>query len=686
MVAAAASGHRIGRRGPVATVALRGRGGLRMSFRGRLRVFFTLIVLVPLVVVTAVAFALTASSEHGKADAGLAAGLQTALGLHREAVAAARPALRRVGGDERLQGAIVAGDDRAAERRMRQLVDAPGGPVAIVLRDADGARTLAAAGMPTAIAPQVAALDGPGAASPGTLAVSAMTSAAFARRVERLTNLPVAVYRDGRRLATTDPKAPTTPPAPDRHALTIGDADYRVRSGRVSEAVGPPLDLLLLRPASGIENQIANNRLAILALVGVFLVAAIAAASLVGRALTTQIARFLAAARRLGRGDFSRPVPVRGRDEFAELGREFNSMSDQLERNIAEVERKRGELEEMIRRVGDALATGLERQGVVELAVRTAVNACEAQTGRAIPTDSARFDRSESGPAQGALGPALEAAERLAFRPDAHTARELLGTDHDHDDGRPPRRRRAVTATVEGAEAAAVVMRSVVGGTGSEPEYLGVLSIARRGAPFTPEQLELLEYLAGQAVVSIENASLHEAVERQAVTDELTGLANKRAFHSIFDRELERSRRFETPLGLVMLDIDKFKSVNDTYGHQQGDAVLAAVAGVVRSLSRDVDAPARYGGEEMAVILPGTDAEGAVQLAERMREAVEALSVPKLGDSGLLQVTASFGAGAVPESAADKDGLIAAADAALYRAKHNGRNRVEAAEPAGARR
>jgi diguanylate cyclase (GGDEF)-like protein len=131
-----------------------------------------------------------------------------------------------------------------------------------------------------------------------------------------------------------------------------------------------------------------------------------------------------------------------------------------------------------------------------------------------------------------------------------------------------------------------------------------------------------------------------------------------------------------------MLDIDKFKSVNDTYGHQQGDAVLAAVAGVVRSLSRDVDAPARYGGEEMAVILPGTDAEGAVQLAERMREAVEALRVPKLGEDGVLQVTASFGAGSVPESAADKDSLIAAADAALYRAKHGGRNRVEPAVPA----
>ena len=138
-------------------------------------------------------------------------------------------------------------------------------------------------------------------------------------------------------------------------------------------------------------------------------------------------------------------------------------------------------------------------------------------------------------------------------------------------------------------------------------------------AAFTREEEDLLEYLAGQAVVSIENASLHEAVERQAVTDELTGLANVRAFMSVLDREIERRRRFDHPLGLVMIDLDDFKRVNDTYGHQQGDEVLAHVAWVLRDASRDLDTVARYGGEELAVVLPQTDASGAAQLAERMR-------------------------------------------------------------------
>jgi diguanylate cyclase (GGDEF)-like protein len=267
----------------------------------------------------------------------------------------------------------------------------------------------------------------------------------------------------------------------------------------------------------------------------------------------------------------------------------------------------------------------------------------------------------------------IGAAERHVFvvRPDIGP--ELLGA-LDGDEG-PVRTRRALSAHAGGAHALSIGLRSLVEG----PEYLGAISIARRGVPFTREEEELLEYLAGQAVVSIENASLHATVERQAVTDDLTGLANLRAFTSILDRELERSRRFDSPLGLVMLDIDDFKQVNDNYGHQQGDAVLAQVASVLRGLSRDLDAPARYGGEELAVVLSQTDAEGAVLLAERMREAIEALQVPRIGAGGSLSVTASFGVASVPDTAADRDSLIAAADAALYRAKRTGKNRVERA-------
>jgi diguanylate cyclase (GGDEF)-like protein len=312
----------------------------------------------------------------------------------------------------------------------------------------------------------------------------------------------------------------------------------------------------------------------------------------------------------------------------------------------------------------------------VALAVRTAIDACEAEAGHATPVDEDAFRESAFGSDDEELKEAMRAAERRA------ASVRVVGTKRAHviEDGEPARPPRVATpASVGAVHALAVPMLGLPGSPATE--YLGVLSIARRRRRFSHEEEELLQYLAGQAVVSIENAALHETVERQAVTDELTGLANVRAFQTILEREIERARRFNTPLALVMLDLDHFKQINDEYGHQQGDEGLALVADVLRDFSRDIDAPARYGGEELAVILPQTDAQGAEQLAERIREAVERLEVPRVDGEGSLRLQASFGVASLPESAETREGLIAAADAALYRAKRGGRNRVERAEP-----
>jgi diguanylate cyclase (GGDEF)-like protein len=646
-----------------------------VNFRARLRLFFVLLVIVPMIALAVVLFTLTSRSETGKADAGISAGTRTAFAIYEESAATAGPAVHELVADPQLADAISSG--RGIQQRMEQLVGGRSGIVAIELRSSDAGRLIARAGTPRGMAFKAAPLVA-GAERRGTLLVSRTDARDFVARVRRLTGYQIGVFRNGRLLAASVDELGPRSRLGDQgepHAFRLAGEEYRGRVDPLRERPGLSLELAVFHSTADIADTISSNRLLIGVLLLAFLLLALVAAVTVSRALTMQIDTFLVAARRLARGDFRKPVPVQGHDEFAQLGREFNSMSEQLASKIEEVHRQRGELTAAIRRVGDALAMGLDRNGVVALAVRTAVDACEAEAGRAQPVDEDAFRASAVGTDDEELERAMAAAEKRAagvrlIGPKRHPA------SGDGEPTRPPRV--ATPASVGSVHALAVPMLALPGSPATE--YLGLLSIARRRRRFTHEEEDLLRYLAGQAVVSVENASLHETVERQAVTDELTGLANLRAFHTLLEQEIERSRRFSAPLALVMLDLDHFKQINDEYGHQQGDECLSVVADVLRDFSRDIDVPARYGGEELAVILPQTDSEGAEQLAERIREAVERLEVPRVDGEGSLRLQASFGVASLPENAIDQAALIAAADAALYRAKRAGRNRVERAQ------
>jgi diguanylate cyclase (GGDEF)-like protein len=163
----------------------------------------------------------------------------------------------------------------------------------------------------------------------------------------------------------------------------------------------------------------------------------------------------------------------------------------------------------------------------------------------------------------------------------------------------------------------------------------------------------------------------------QAQTDALTNLANRRALDERLDLEVDHARRLGTSVGFVIADIDNFKSVNDRYGHQTGDAVLRAVASVFAETVRQLDLPGRYGGEEIGVVLPGTNLAGTRHTAERIRKLVEELEL-KTPEGEPLRVTASFGAACFPLHSTVEQ-LVAAADGALYEAKRGGKNRVETA-------
>jgi len=163
-------------------------------------------------------------------------------------------------------------------------------------------------------------------------------------------------------------------------------------------------------------------------------------------------------------------------------------------------------------------------------------------------------------------------------------------------------------------------------------------------------------------------------------TDFLTGLLNRRAFASVAESQIAAAKRHGWPLALVLYDLDHFKSVNDRFGHDAGDAVLIALAAVAKRIFREEDVVARHGGEEFVVLAPHCDFDAALVLAERMRGAVETTPIPLPGGQQIT-VAASFGVAIVRSPSDTLDTLVGAADRALYRAKAEGRNRVIGAQP-----
>lgn len=191
--------------------------------------------------------------------------------------------------------------------------------------------------------------------------------------------------------------------------------------------------------------------------------------------------------------------------------------------------------------------------------------------------------------------------------------------------------------------------------------------------------IDLLSNVAGRVALSLSNTMLLAEVQRLASVDGLTGLPNRRTFNQALEREIARSLRSGQPVSLLMLDIDHFKLVNDTYGHQMGDEVLAESASGVMAACRAEDLPARYGGEEIVVIMPNCSADQALAAGERIRQALAD------GNIALKTVTASGGVATIPNNATDMVGLLAAADEALYLSKDRGRDCTTLSTRVGAR-
>lgn len=619
-----------------------------MSFRNRLALFFVLIVIVPMLAVTFLLFRLIAQSENGKSNAAIAAQHDVAKRLFGEQRDLAQDVIRtNIASDSVFTSSLEKGDRKRAAKRARQLVKFQHIARIVLVRRA---RVVLQAGDRSAIAPAIRQIQSSSKRSLGRLEVSVIDAKSYARRVKQITGLETVV-RDGRAVvASTLPALGARELPVDGDQVGVDGREYRVVSfSDPTPFVGQRLRVSTLRAIGSTGTKIRDGRLTAASILLGFFLIAIACAVLVSRTLQQQIAAFLAAARRLASGDFSAQVPTVGHDEFAELGEEFNKMSKELESRLAQLSQERKRMQDSMLRLGEAVASGLDRDALLELVVRTAVDGIGADAGRAI--------------VRGPDGVTLQERSRVGVMNGLEAAVESVESDALRDGG-------ARETSVGPSNAIAHPLRGTAGGT-----VVGVVSIGRSGEPFSPSDRELFRYLAGQAARSIENVELHETATRESITDDLTGLSNRRAFDDALTGEVERSKRYGAGLGLVLLDLDNFKSVNDTYGHQQGDRVLREVARVLRETSREIDHPARYGGEELAVVVPGTDLEGTFNLAERVRERIAELRIARVDGQGTIAITASCGVAAVPPSTADERALLAAADAALYEAKRTGKNK-----------
>jgi diguanylate cyclase (GGDEF)-like protein len=207
---------------------------------------------------------------------------------------------------------------------------------------------------------------------------------------------------------------------------------------------------------------------------------------------------------------------------------------------------------------------------------------------------------------------------------------------------------------------------------------LGVIYVYNKESDtFTNEQITLLTTLSNLAAGAIANVQLLEATEKMATVDALTGLLNRRKYDELIEQELKRAIRYQRELSLLLLDIDHFKKINDTYGHQVGDQALQHISNIISEDLRNVDTAARYGGEEFAVILPETGIEGASLVAKRIRVSIS--SNPLSIDRELsIPMTVSIGIASYPDCADTAKRLSQYADQALYESKSAGRNRVTA--------
>ncbi len=392
-------------------------------------------------------------------------------------------------------------------------------------------------------------------------------------------------------------------------------------------------------------------------------------AYLLARLITQPLEELSAGAAAIAEGRFDHRIQVRSKDEVGQLAEAFNDMTDRLGETVSALSSSRDQLRRAIRRVGDTLRSTHDMKQMLSSVLNTTVDAIRADGAVLWMFGSTR---EELYPARGVnvdldtLG-RVKVGEGIVGLVAERSANVLLP---QHSGLRPSR-----------AEAGFPVMIAIP--LVSQDRIMGVISVHRRDPNdvFTEEEFDYVVFLGEQAGVAVENVLLHEEAQRLSITDGLTGVWNRRYFLMQFPQVIAAAQRFQRPFSVLMLDLDSFKTVNDTFGHQRGDAILVEFSKRVDRVIREVDTFARYGGEEFICLLSETDLQGARTTAEKILDAIrsEPFGVP--GEQPLT-ITVSIGIASYPVHGETYKALVGAADRALYKAKQLGRDRVcTASEP-----
>jgi diguanylate cyclase (GGDEF)-like protein len=493
--------------------------------------------------------------------------------------------------------------------------------------------------------------DAAGTEAGRVVAVAPLDDAALAGLRARLgLGTGLALTAAGKPVASA---GPGTPPVLRERTSGVVAGE---RFGVARAAAGVPYDVVVWMPSGSVALPV------VLGLVALALAALLACGVLL-LVVTTRLTRPLrgltVVAERLRDGDLAartdaalRAGPGSG-DEIGRLAAAFDALAARLQGDAEELRAGREALAESAERLGQALARTHDLDGLLQTVLDAVRDAADAEAGAAFLGEArALEERAVATRAGGPPSPAvLDALARLAR---GAVEREATA--------------RGPVLAGEPARGLAVPLRS---GT----RVLGALALVRReGAPvLDTATVAAVEVLVEPAGVAVGNVLEHEETRRLSVTDALTGAGNFRQLSTTLAREVERATRFSRPLSIVMLDLDHFKTVNDTHGHAFGDGVLREFARRLQDCLREVDTVARYGGEEFAVVLPETGSEGAAAVTARIVAAVRAK--PFTVGATSQAVTVSAGVASFPDHGRTASEILRAADAALYVAKAAGRDR-----------